>query len=144
MCDVRSEIHLVRRNIISTRQSVRALKKYVFRLGFKYVSISKVRYINFFGISILNQNEKCCKYWLGRLTLLLNGKYCFPVIFVLVTLHNFGAENWSRANISIRVQGTPTTKLLHGFALWLCNQWSILQVFNINYFAVSYFCTNSK
>ena len=35
LCDVRSEIHLVRRNIISTGQSVRTLKKYVFRLGFK-------------------------------------------------------------------------------------------------------------
>ena len=30
--DVRSEVHLVRRNIVSTGQTVRALRKYIFRL----------------------------------------------------------------------------------------------------------------
>ena len=34
LSDVRSEIHLVRRNIVSTGQSVRALKKIVFRLSY--------------------------------------------------------------------------------------------------------------
>ena len=35
LCDVRSEIRFVRRNIVSTGQSAQALKKVRFRLAFR-------------------------------------------------------------------------------------------------------------